>query len=34
MSQENEQQQASDTTNPDEKIRGRLWGIDLFLVHD
>jgi hypothetical protein len=34
MSQESEQQQTSDATNPDEKIYGQFWGIDLFLVHD
>ncbi len=34
MSKENRQQQNSDATNPEEKMLGQPWGIDLFLVHD
>jgi hypothetical protein len=34
MSKENHQQQTSDATNPEEKMLGQLWRIDLFLVHD
>jgi hypothetical protein len=34
MSKEKHQQQSSDATNPEEKMLGQLWGIDLFLVHE
>ena len=34
MSKEKQQQQTSDATNPEEKMLGQFWGIDLFLVHD
>jgi hypothetical protein len=34
MSKENRQQQTSDATNPEEKMLGQLWGINLLLVHD
>jgi hypothetical protein len=34
MSEENCQQQASDAANPEEKMLGQLWGIDLLLVHN
>jgi hypothetical protein len=34
MSKENHQQQDSNATNPEEKMLGQLWGIDLLLVHD
>jgi len=34
MSEEKRQQQASDATNPEEKMFRQLWGIDLLLVHD
>jgi hypothetical protein len=34
MGKEKRQQQTSDTTNPEEKMLGQLWGIDLFLVHE
>jgi hypothetical protein len=34
MSKENRQQQTSEATNPEEKMLGQLWGIDLLLVHD
>jgi hypothetical protein len=33
MSKENNQQQTSDATNPEEKMLGQLWGIDFLLVH-
>jgi hypothetical protein len=33
MSEENHQQQTCDATNPEEKMLGQLWRIDLFLVH-
>jgi hypothetical protein len=34
MSKEKREQQTSDATNPEEKMFGQLWGIDLFLVHE
>lgn len=34
MSKQKRQQQTSDATNPEEKMLGQFWGIDLFLVHD
>src|SRR5580658_6746373 len=33
MSQENQEQQPSDATNPNDKIRRQLWGVDLLLIH-
>jgi len=34
MSEENHEQQTAEATNPEKKMLGQLWGIDLFLVHD
>jgi hypothetical protein len=34
MSKQKRQQKTSDATNPEEKMLGQFWGIDLFLVHD
>jgi hypothetical protein len=34
VSEEKRQQQTSDATNPEEKMLGQFWGIDLFLVHE
>lgn len=33
MRQEKQEQQSSDSTHPDEKIRGQLRRVDLLLVH-
>jgi hypothetical protein len=34
MGEEKSQQQASDAANPQEKMPGQFWGIDLFLIHE
>jgi hypothetical protein len=34
MGKENCQQQKSEATNPEKKMLGQLWGIDLLLVHE
>jgi hypothetical protein len=34
MGEENHQQQTPDATNPEQKMFGQFWGVDLFFVHD
>jgi hypothetical protein len=34
MSEENRQQQNPDAANPEEKMLGQFWGIDLLLFHE
>jgi hypothetical protein len=33
MRKEDRHQQTSDAANPEKKMFGQLWGIDLFLIH-
>jgi hypothetical protein len=34
MSEEISQHQACDATDPEEKMLGKFWGIDFFLIHE
>jgi hypothetical protein len=34
VSQEKQEQQASDSSYPDEKVCGQLGGIDFFFIHE
>jgi hypothetical protein len=34
MRKQKRQQQSSNTTHPEKKVLGQLWGIDFFLIHE
>jgi hypothetical protein len=34
MSEKKSQHQASDATDPEEKMRSQFWGIDFFFIHE